>query len=58
MEDLTYPYFAMLMPHFYRRRSGTVLDGLKVSPEQSPLIPVARAAWEAEKQKALLAEGK
>jgi len=58
MEDLTYPYFAMLMPHFYRRRAGTVLDGLKVWPEQSPLIPLARAAWEAEKQKAFLAEGK
>lgn len=52
-ENFAYPYFEMLLPVFYRRREGLVLDGLKVWPEASPLIAPARAAWEAYKNKAL-----
>ena len=40
------------------RAAAEVRAGFKVWPEQSPLIPLARAAWGAAKQKALLAEGK
>lgn len=57
MEDLNFPYFGMLVPHFYRRETGQLLDGLKVWPEPSPLIAIARAKWETEKQKALQKEG-
>lgn len=52
MEDLSYPYLTMLLPSFYRRKGGEVLDGLKVWPESSPLVIVARRAWEAQKAKA------
>jgi len=52
-EDFTYPYFAQLLAHFYRRQAGGTLDGLKVWPEGSPLIEKARAAWHTHKQKAL-----
>ena len=52
-EDFTYPYFARLLPSFYRRQQGRALDGLKVWPEGSPLIEKARAAWEAHKNEAL-----
>ena len=41
-EDLSYPYFKMLLPNFYQRKSGIALDGLKVWPEPSPLIGLAR----------------
>lgn len=59
MEDLSYPYFNMLLPHLYKRREGRVLDGLKVWPEPSPLIVMARNNWEAKKQAALqLVEGR
>lgn len=51
-EDFTYPYFHMLLPHFYRRRAGATLDGLKVWPEASPLVPLAKAAWDAFRQQA------
>lgn len=51
MEDMNYPYFEMLLPHFYKRQSGLVLDGLKVWPEDSPLIPMARKKWEEFKAK-------
>jgi hypothetical protein len=44
-EDLGYPYFQSLLPSFYRRKDGQQLDGLKVWPEPSPLIGLARAAW-------------
>jgi len=56
-EDFNYPYFERLLPNFYRRREGVVLDGLKVWPDGSPLIAAARTAWNAYKRKALLAEG-
>ena len=47
IEDLKYSYFRMLLPNFYRREGGKVLDGLKVWPEPSPLIGLAREEWEA-----------
>ena len=45
-EDLKYKYFGMLVPHIYRRPPGDVLNGLKVWPDASPLVELARAAWE------------
>lgn len=48
-ENLQYPYFDMQLPCFYRRRQGAVLDGLKVWPEPSPLIAMARQAWDLKK---------
>lgn len=56
-EEFDYPYFERLLPHFYRRPDGTALDGLKVWPEDSPLVDAARDVWEVHKQKALRAEG-
>lgn len=56
-EDLSYPYFARLLPAFYRRREGSALDGLKVWPEPSPLIELAREFWAAYKAKTLHPEG-
>lgn len=50
-EDLGYPYFSMLLPRFYRRKDGGVLDGLKVWPEGSPLIALARDHWQRQKTK-------
>lgn len=58
MEDMDFAYFNMLMPRFYRRQTGHVLDGLKVWPEPSPLIAMARAKWEAKKEAALQQEGR
>lgn len=57
-ENLAYPYFEMLLPSFYRRMNGPVLDGLKVWPEASPLVGLARAKWEEHKKKALPKEGR
>ncbi len=50
-EDFTYPYFEMLLPHFYRRAKGAALDGLKVWPEPSPLLHQARKIWADHKNK-------
>lgn len=41
-QDLAYPYFRLMLPHFYSRKSGKSLDGLKVWPEASPLVALAR----------------
>ena len=56
-EDTSYPYFEKLLPHFYQSKDGTVLHGLKVWPDDSPLVALARNAWEDCKQKALRQEG-
>ena len=56
--DFDYPHFERLLPYFYRRWESTVLNGLKVWPDGSPLIDAARTAWDAYKQKALWAEGR
>lgn len=50
-EDFEYSYFEKLLPNFYRRKAGTILDGLKVWPEESPLNGAAREAWESYKRK-------
>ena len=52
-EDVAYPYFEELFPHFYRGLKGRVLHGIKVWPNNSPLVRVARVGWEAYQQKAL-----
>lgn len=43
-EDMSYPYFAEILPHFYRRSAGTRIDGLKVFPDDSPLVALGRSA--------------
>ena len=52
-EDVEYPYFEELFPHFYRGLNDIALHGLKVWPNNSPLVRVGRAGWEAYQQKAL-----
>jgi hypothetical protein len=54
--NLAYPYFEMLLPSFYRRNGDAVLDGLKVWPEASPMVGMARQMWD-EKRKTLQKEG-
>ncbi|MBM4397945.1 MAG: DUF3800 domain-containing protein [Deltaproteobacteria bacterium] len=41
-ENLDYPFFKPLIPHFYRGPQRQVLDGLKVWPEESPLVSLGR----------------
>lgn len=43
--DFKYPYFQKLLPYFYRREANGRLDGLKVFPEDSDLVPFAREGW-------------
>jgi len=52
-EDMSYSYFQLMLPHFYRRQAGAQLDGLKVWPEDSPLVQLGRNAWEDYKKKNL-----
>jgi hypothetical protein len=52
-EDFTYPYFELMLPSFYHRKAGARLDGLKVWPENSPLVAKARGAWDEYKKKNL-----
>jgi len=51
--DFGYPFFADLLPHFYRssRTAQGKLDGLKVWPETSPLVAFAQDGWQTYKQK-------
>ncbi len=49
-EDFNYSYFTDLWPIIYRRRDGNVLNGLKVWPDDSPLVTHAKTAWEAYKK--------
>ena len=55
-EDLAYPYFARLLPNIYRGRNQEALHGLKIWPESSPLVGIARSTWNAYKKKILLGE--
>lgn len=43
--DLSYPYFARLVPAFYTspRTASEKIDGLKVFPDESPLVQLVRA---------------
>jgi hypothetical protein len=49
--DLSYPYFQLLLPRIYRRADGSRLDGLKIFPEDSELVTLARDEWEMHKKK-------
>ena len=49
-EDFSYPYFKRLIQSFYRGRDGLILHGLKVWPDESPLVHLARSAWEQTKE--------
>jgi hypothetical protein len=44
--QLEYPYFIKIMPYIWssKQSSGQKLDGLKVFPNESPLIGLAEAA--------------
>jgi hypothetical protein len=44
-KDFKYPYFELLLPHFYKREHHNRLDGLKVWPEGSELIEFSRIGW-------------
>lgn len=46
-ETFDYPYFERLVKNFYRRHKGVALDGLKVWPDNSPLVNAAKEVWEA-----------
>lgn len=50
-ENFDYDYYQLMLPHFYTRKSGMILDGLKVWPEPSPLIDKAKKSWERFKSK-------
>ena len=52
-EDMVYPYFDRMLPHFYQSRDGAVPHGLKVWPDDSPLVAMGQAAWSEHKRKAL-----
>ena len=47
----------MMLEHFYRSRDNAVLHGLKVWPDNSPLVELARAHWDAYEKTALHREG-
>jgi len=44
-QDFKYAYFRELLPHFYKREKSEQLDGLKVFPNDSELLPFAREGW-------------
>lgn len=52
-ENLDYSYYQLILPHLYRRKTGAMLDGLKVWPEESSLIKPARESWEKYKKENL-----
>lgn len=41
-QDANYSYFKMMLPNFYRRKTGVYLDGLKVWPDESVLLPMSK----------------
>lgn len=44
-ENLKYSYFERMIPRVYRRKSANSLDGLKVWPDDSPLLKLAKDWW-------------
>ncbi len=46
-ENMDYPYFMNMLPYFYQSSNGSILHGLKVWPNDSPLTEIARTAWTA-----------
>lgn len=55
-ENTDYPHFKDLMGHFYRGRDGA-FHGLKIWPDDSPLLGLAQNAWAQAKEKPSLGEG-
>lgn len=49
-ENLTYPFFERLLPNIYRGRKQMTLHGLKIWPEDSPLVDIAKRTWEAQRR--------
>lgn len=45
-ENFDYPYYQLILPNFYKRESGMILDGLKVWPKESALVMKAKSAWD------------
>ena len=45
-ENPRYVYFERMLPHFYTDHNKRILHGLKVWPEKSPLVDLARMAWD------------
>ena len=45
MPDVRYSYFDKMLPHFYRSPDGAVLHGIKVWPDNSPLVRRAHTWW-------------
>ena len=43
-EDMDYHYFDKMLPNFYQSRDRAVLHGLKVWPDNSPLVNIAQTA--------------
>lgn len=56
-DDLNYTYFGMMLENFYKSRDRAILHGLKVWPENSPLVERWRRHWEGYKRTALRREG-
>ena len=46
MEDFNYPYYELILPNFYKREAGIILDGLKIWPSDSTLVKKAKTAWD------------
>lgn len=49
--NMDYSYFRAVLPRFYQSANGAVLHGLKIWPDNSPLIEASRIMWEERKQK-------
>lgn len=45
-ENPIYVYFERMLPHFYIDPNGRSMHGLKVWPESSPLVNLARVTWD------------
>ena len=52
-DDVKYPYFESMLPNFYQSNDKAELLGLKVWPDASPLVGVARTMWDEYIKKAL-----
>ena len=44
-EDMKYSYFERMAPNFYQNRDRTIPYGLKVWPDDSPLIEMVKTIW-------------
>lgn len=57
VENTDYSYFQDMLPHFYRRKAELSLDGLKVWPEASGLVGLARSTWDGYRKNKTLPQG-